>query len=293
MITILHASDYFPLPHFPLAVVPEKVDAPFQMPSLHRHEFAELVIVLHGDAMHCTEDDHYPISAGDIFLLQGQQVHGFSHLRQYAELNVIFQAQHLDLPWHAFRSLPGYHALFALEPQYRRQHQFFSRLQVDCDALAHIVAITQALREELQRQRDGFEIVTLAQFSQLIVYLARCYPRMPHADAQLLTRLGVAFSYLDTQYMHDCSLDELAAMACMSVSTFLRAFKSVWGVPPVTYRLHLRVRHAITLLQDTSKSITEIAAMVGMPDTAYFSRQFKALTGVSPREYRKRRRLPI
>jgi transcriptional regulator GlxA family with amidase domain len=80
-------------------------------------------------------------------------------------------------------------------------------------------------------------------------------------------------------------------MSGMSRRNFLRAFESTMGCPPITYLIRLRIRRASELLQQHESSITEIAMAVGFNDSNYFSRQFRAVTGESPRNYRRRREL--
>lgn len=53
------------------------------------------------------------------------------------------------------------------------------------------------------------------------------------------------------------------------------------------YVARLRVAEAKRLLRRRELSITEVAQAVGYGDYAYFSRVFKKLTGISPRQYRE------
>ncbi|MBQ6839234.1 MAG: helix-turn-helix transcriptional regulator, partial [Oscillospiraceae bacterium] len=50
---------------------------------------------------------------------------------------------------------------------------------------------------------------------------------------------------------------------------------------------NFRIKKAVHLLSETSSSIESIAYMVGFNDPKTFSRVFKAVTGISPRDYRK------
>ena len=59
-----------------------------------------------------------------------------------------------------------------------------------------------------------------------------------------------------------------------------------FGVSFKTLLNEYRVRMATELLQDRSKSITEIYTIVGYDSQSSFNRNFKALTGMTPREYR-------
>ncbi|MHB9130009.1 MAG: helix-turn-helix domain-containing protein [Armatimonadota bacterium] len=286
MAITLHASEYYLNPQLPIAVVqvPGNKAPVF---AQHRHDFAELAFILGGSATHYTDDETYPISAGDIFLVQGKQTHGFRDARSLLVANLLFQPEQLELPWGFLRTMPGFHALFALEPHYRRQHSFQSHLRVGKDDLAHLAAMVTTIERELTQQEVGFQVNVLAQFCQLLVYSSRCYTRMTGPTAQVVLRLGETLSRIEREYMEPLPLDELARTAYMSESTFLRVFKQATGVSPVAYIIRLRIHKAMELLLDPMTSITEVAVSVGFSDSNYFARQFKAMVGVSPRSYRK------
>ncbi len=77
-----------------------------------------------------------------------------------------------------------------------------------------------------------------------------------------------------------------AAAAGMSESGFYAAFRSWAGVSPVVYRNNIRMRAAVSMLQNTSLTVAEIAKRVGFDDPYYFSRKFHRHFGVSPRAFR-------
>lgn len=52
------------------------------------------------------------------------------------------------------------------------------------------------------------------------------------------------------------------------------------------YLLTIRVNNAASLLETTDYSMAEIAAIIGYEDPLYFSRLFRKIKGVSPRDYR-------
>lgn len=70
-------------------------------------------------------------------------------------------------------------------------------------------------------------------------------------------------------------------------SSFCFHFKKVTGQTFHTYLNNFRIKKAVHLLSETSSSIESIAYMVGFNDPKTFSRVFKTITGISPRDYRK------
>jgi AraC-like DNA-binding protein len=85
----------------------------------------------------------------------------------------------------------------------------------------------------------------------------------------------------------------IAGRSGMSISTFRRRWLDAIGVPPSTYLVESRMREARRMLVETLWSVGEIADRVGYPDPLYFSRCFRATTGVSPRGYRERHSAPL
>jgi AraC-like DNA-binding protein len=84
------------------------------------------------------------------------------------------------------------------------------------------------------------------------------------------------------------SVHGLAADAGFSTSHFSARFHAVTGFSVTEYVKRLRMARARELLLTTDRSIADIAAEVGYPDQFYFSRQFRAVAGSSPRHFRRR-----
>lgn len=75
---------------------------------------------------------------------------------------------------------------------------------------------------------------------------------------------------------------------CLSYSQLSRRLKSILGITPMRWFLHLRLIKSMDLLnQETDYSVTRIAYMSGFFDAAHFCRWFKQELGCRPLEYRK------
>lgn len=278
-------SRHFTVPGFPLAVVPiprqEHVDA-------HAHRFVELVVILKGSGIHQTEEDEYPIVAGDVFVVPPGVAHTYPETKDCHLVNVLFFPDELGIPWHDLRTLPGYHALFTLEPHYRRQHRFESRLHLGVRDLAVVEHLLERLQSELSAQSPGFRFVATSVLMDLLATVSRCYSRVRSRTARPLLRLGETIGYIEENYAQPITVTELCEVAHMSESSLLRAFRQALDTTPIDYLLRLRVsRAAERLRQEPDETITAVAHATGFNDSNYFSRAFRKVMGESPRAYRK------
>lgn len=285
---VLKRKDWFHPDGFPIAVERRDPQEPF---GIHAHEFAEIVIITAGRGVHVTGTESYPLSAGDAFVIGGSRKHDYHSMERLCLVNILFQPEKLNLRTYDLRTLPGYHALFTLEPAWRQRHQFNGRLRLTPQELSVVMAFVDKLEEELRTRPAGFKFMATASFMQIVGYLSRCFAKAKNPDSRALLRIGEAISHLEANYQEPIDLDRLAAIAHMSKRNFMRSFQAAMGSSPIAHLIQLRVNRAASLLRRTDHSVTEIAFQVGFSDSNYFTRQFRKLLGVTPREYRQQHAL--
>lgn len=92
--------------------------------------------------------------------------------------------------------------------------------------------------------------------------------------------------HIDERYKEDISLENLAEIVHVSPSYLSKLFRKKTGINISTYLQKVRVEHAKMLLKSSNMKTYEIAEAVGIFDPVYFSRMFKKVTGLKPKEYR-------
>lgn len=97
--------------------------------------------------------------------------------------------------------------------------------------------------------------------------------------------------YLLEHYTESPSLAQIAARSHISEVYFRRVFKSVFLMSPAAYISRLKLKKAAEYLEYGEMSVQEIAEAVGYSGAAYFSKEFKAVYGVTPLRYRKQKRI--
>ena len=121
-----------------------------------------------------------------------------------------------------------------------------------------------------------------------LLALARLSSWRPLSLAAALRAPGIrhALERLHAAPQHDWSLEGLAEVAGLSRSAFAAKFKALVGESPLGYLRQLRVQRAMGLLARPGASIVAVANAVGYGDPFVFSKAFKKVVGVSPREFR-------
>ena len=295
--TIADGIHYFGATGFPVTVRRVQTDAknapshPHDLTEVgHSHDFCELVLVTRGRAMHMLEGDSFPVSAGDVFLLQGRQQHYFFDRQNLDLINIMYDPEKIGLPENELRRMSGYSALFLLEPTYRRQHRFASRLHLKRVPLAHAEQIVEQMERECTSDTPGKEVALRAKLLELMVFLSRAYTTTDTTEAHALLRVGNVIGALENDFSRDWKIEELLKIAHMSRSNLMRVFRKATGQTPIEYLVRLRIQRAMELLRNTDLTITEIALETGFNDSNYFTRQFKRICDAPPSTFRRRYR---
>jgi len=254
----------------------------------HYHDFTELVIVCSGRGLHVLEGQSFPVTAGDVFVVQGQQAHFFRECQDLILLNVMYDPARLDLPVGLLRRLPGYSALFVLEPNFRRVHQFSSRLRLNRTHLGLAESLADRMDSEAGKQPRGHEAILLATLIELMVFCSRLYGESETTEARALLRVGQLVSTLEQRFREPWTLEQMAKETRLSRTGLLRIFNQATGQPPIDYLISLRVAAAMKLLRQTDRKITDISFETGFADSNYFARQFRRVTGTTPTAFRQR-----
>lgn len=101
------------------------------------------------------------------------------------------------------------------------------------------------------------------------------------------SRIGFAVDYIRKNLHQKLSIESIAKLAYVSKSNFFKMFKDELGTSPNDFILQERINKAKELLA-SQNSIKETAYQTGFSDTNYFTRVFKQLVGVTPKNYQDR-----
>jgi AraC family transcriptional regulator len=149
-----------------------------------------------------------------------------------------------------------------------------------------------AVNDELTAEAAGGRLAAESLANLLAVHLIRNAsaprPSARRTDGGLPRgRLRAVVEYVEEHLDAGLTLEQIAAVAHLSVYHFARQFKAATGLPPHQYVIARRVERARQLLQaGTDLSLAEVAACAGFSDQSQFSHHFKRLVGVTPGQFR-------
>ena len=92
--------------------------------------------------------------------------------------------------------------------------------------------------------------------------------------------------YLESRYMDDISLSDIAGELKYSDAYFSKVFKKCFNKGFIVYLTELRIEKSKILLEDIFVNIKDISAKVGFRDSNYYTKVFKRMEGLTPSEYR-------
>ena len=186
------------------------------------------------------------------------------HLRE-------FEQRYPDIQWQANQASVEHEGIYSSNGQNASMDLSLHLLEMFCGpSLA--AGLGRDISSDTRRIYD-LNLINIAGFRQ-------------HRD------LGIhrAQDWLDEYYTESLELQDLAKQIGMSKRTFIRRFQKATGELPSRYLQRLRVEAAKHRLGNTQDSIKTIGMGVGYRDISSFSKVFKSLTDITPREFRDRLR---
>lgn len=245
----------------------------------HWHHHLEFLYIVDGSARITCNSESFDVSPGELIVVNSTDLHHGISLSD-------------DLFYYAVIVDPS--LLHSHTPD-SAEAKFITPITQSRIRFAHKVAGDDAVRvsllsliEEYDNGAFGYELAVKSWLYRLLTLLLRGHvamhltPDQYDSRVRRLERMDAVFRYIEDRYADKISIDELAAVACLSRFHFGRVFKELTNRSVTDYINFVRINKSEYDLRHTSKSITEIALATGFSDVYYFSRLFKAYKNVPP-----------
>lgn len=136
------------------------------------------------------------------------------------------------------------------------------------------------IQNELKAQ--GFLYLFLSELVENTMYTK------PVLENQKDRYIKKALEYIEHNYIQDIKVRDIADFIGINRSYLFSIFKENLNISPQEFLLKYRMEKAYILLNDYRLSISDIARSVGYKDPLSFSKVFKKVNGISPKNYRKK-----
>ncbi len=247
-------------------------------------DYLRLYFILDGRFGWKIQDKSYVLYPGDIaIILPGQALGGekdFFDLGSLSWLHLEIEAEDQSPgigKWCMF-SQTEYRAISRII--FMNNNPVISRCKEAC-------AIIQTLQSEVQSQEIGFATRINHLLHELLILSTRQLSQQNNSRRDFPQSFMKLEQTLRGNLLHQWTVDEMSALIGVGTTAFSEKVKSFTGFSPLNYLINIRISEAIRLLQQTNRSVTDIALDVGFYSSQHFATTFKKLTGYTPSEFRK------
>lgn len=193
-----------------------------------------------------------------------------------------------DDPW----TIYWMHITGDFVPVYIPREDMGRKTHVVDSRVSFVVSLFDHLFSLLSRGTSESYLLTATSTAELIlgsIYLDN-HEKATGPGARGAREIEGLISYIQEHLDETITLDVLKSRSHLSVSRISQLFRDLTRHAPMEFVQHQRIQRACYYLDATDDPVGQIASMVGFDDQFYFSRVFRRITGISPREYRKRLR---
>jgi len=256
----------------------------------HTHDHHEFLYVFDGMGAQLCEGGEQTCAAGDFFFFPAAQRH-----QSYVPPGRGFRAAVVSLREGLFA--PGQDAdrqCLSVLGQLRRLAARDNLLPLSNEGSERVGRSLRALTGEFESRLPGHQCAAKALMTEVLTTVLRDPEFRPDRAGRLAPLSHQALVeevlwYLRTSYMDPVTVEDVLKFVPMSRSHFHAVFREVTGETLIAVLRRIRVERACELLAGTDLGVLEVSLQCGFGSLSHFCHTFKALAGVSPREYRRRR----
>ena len=258
--------------------------------ALHWHEEMEITFIQDGTSDYKVGREEFKANGGDIILIPPYCTHSACEIpgKTMISDSIVFHPDYLGA------SNQDLSASKYLRPMAEGQ---LLMQEVIRDSDAGYEEIKEAFLEALDcfKNKPSFYEMLLKEKLLHILILLFSYGYIRESDDSHITsenrrHIKSALEYISDHYSEKISISEMAQLAGFSENYFMSLFRQYVGMSCIQYVNHYRIQKAAHALEETTKSVSEIAMIHGFDNISYFNLQFRRTFGMTPREFRSKRK---
>ncbi len=223
----------------------------------HLRDFYVLHFVVDGDGWLVVENKRFKLKKGDCFLVPTNKI-----AKYYTDSDTPYEYY-----WVGFNGSAAGPVLEHLG--FLEGDTYVTSFENQNAAVAILKGLVQ--NEEGILKNDFFALGAFYQLLGLLVKDDELFQKVD-SESGLMHQL---IHYIETNYMYDISIEDMANIVNIHRSNVFRLFKKNYGVSPKEYIADYRMDKALFFLKNSDLSVKAISFAVGFNNTSYFCKQFK------------------
>lgn len=183
--------------------------------------------------------------------------------------------------------LVAYHNQMTKREVQQELLNFFYRLLSDCPAYIPVISRSKFTDYDVFYKIENSRSLARLQkelFAAVSHYIEACINASSDRELHIIQK---AKRYIGDNFADNITLSDVARHVFLHSNYFSTLFRNSTGITFREYLRQVRIKRAKELMDNADGRIYEIAAAVGYNDSAHFVRAFKAVTGMSPNEYKR------
>lgn len=253
----------------------------FIMPSSHSHKAVEIIFVIEGHGFMRFENDVVKIIKSNTLIIPSGKPHQF-----YGEKNCSCTLIniHVDFSAVAYDKFTDITSDSNFFTDLFNNNQEFLKL-TDYDA---VESAMKSIVFEMNNKLKNSETLVKLYFCELFILFSRLVEESKKNEDKASNKyVKQAVKFIEDSLVQELTTEIISNEVHISPDYLHHIFKNSTGFSTMEFVTIKRLDKSKELLKTTRKKVTEVASLVGIPNSQYFCTLFKKYTDMTPNQYRK------
>lgn len=257
--------------------------------SSHAHPAYEISIPGNCNGVYTVNEKQIPFQSGDLFFFRSNESHHISYLDAKEEPVCAGIHFYPNIFWTSdfSESVGTLLRYFSMN-----NHSFSNYHGANEPCTRQIMEYVNDIKKEFAEKKSEYSLRIKMDILNILISIMRNDPIETAEDTSYsrdqIHNISQVMSYIDTHFEEEITISQLADSINMSVSYLSHLFGRITGFSIWDYVVSKRIYEAQKLLLNTNENVITIASRCGFNNSAYFNKRFRELTGMTPKEYRKK-----
>jgi AraC-like DNA-binding protein len=254
----------------------------------HYHPELELHYIIKGRGVQYIGDTVSGFSDGDMILLGQNLPHAWRCSPEYFQGDASYEVEAIVLHFSStclgknFLELPEAQLIPLLFEKAKKGLKISGQAKEQTSQLLHSLLHAS----QLDRLILLLQILNTLAESHELETISPGYTFSHLHNVAEMERLERIYSFVMENYRRNISLEEMAALSHLSVTSFCRYFKKMTNKSFFEFLIEVRVSNVCKRILDTRMPLEIISSECGFQNVSNFYRQFKKVTGMTPLAYK-------